>query len=216
MVHKTIDRVQWGLIIILGIGMLFLGMRNKNIISDFEAYKKDGTYVKTYQSQTIRELEKSKSALSDSLKKIKNVKQAVIIKYRYVYNTDTVYVDRLLQNPETKVYTFQNKNDSLNYNLKIKATEIDWYKLDIKLNDNIMLINKESNGQNQITGKPSSSGGSIESIEAFNKKEPNPNAFFKRFSYGMQIGLGYGLITKQPDVYVGVGLNFRLNNLKAD
>lgn len=216
MVHKTIDRIQWGLILVLGIAMIFLGVRNKNIISDFEAYKKDGTYIRTYQSQTINELKKTNKDLYDSIKNIKNVKQAMIVKYRYVYKTDTIIVDRLLQNPETKVYTFENKNDSLSYKLKVKANEIDWYNLDIKLNDNIMLINKESNGQNQITGKPTSSGGSIESIDIFNKKEPNPNAFFKRFSYGMQIGVGYGLITKQPDVYVGVGLNFRLNNLKGN
>lgn len=32
--------------------------------------------------------------------------------------------------------------------------------------------------------------------------------FFDNFSYGIQLGVGYGITSKKPDIYVGFGINY--------
>ena len=32
--------------------------------------------------------------------------------------------------------------------------------------------------------------------------------FFDNFSYGIQLGVGYGIVNKKPDIYVGFGINY--------
>lgn len=36
--------------------------------------------------------------------------------------------------------------------------------------------------------------------------------FIDRFNYGINVGVGYGIINKEPDVYVGFGLQYNFNN----
>ena len=210
---KVLEFVKWVLIVIMSVTIIMMWKSNKDLNASYEAYKKDGTYLVTYQSQTISELKKQNRELYDSIKGIENVKQAVIIKYKYVYNGDTVYIDRTLPPIENELYTFEKKSDTISYNLSVKGKEIEWYKLDFTLNDKLTLINREENGSNLLTINTANGGGTIEGTQVFNK-QINRNSFFKRFSYGVQVGVGYGLITKKPDIYVGVGINFRLNRIK--
>ena len=85
--------------------------------------------------------------------------------------------------------------------------------MDFSLNDKLTLINREENGNNEVTINTSNGGSTIIGTEIFNKKE-NKNSFFNRFSWGIQIGVGHGLIHKKNDVYVGVGASFRINKIK--
>ena len=209
---KVLEIIKLVLIVLMSVTIIVLWKNNGVLKSSYEAYKKDGTYVKMYQSQTIKELKKQNKELYDSIKDIKNVKQAVIIKYKYKYNGETIYVDRTLP-IENNIYKFTKNTDTISYVLTVKSDTIDWYKLDFSLNDKLTLINREENGNNEVTINTSNGGSTIIGTEIFNKKE-NKNSFINRFSWGIQIGVGHGLIHKKNDVYVGVGASFRINKIK--
>ena len=209
---KVLEIIKLVLIVLMSVTIIVLWKNNGELKSSYEAYKKDGTYVKMYQSQTIKELKKQNKELYDSIKDIKNVKQAVIIKYKYKYNGETIYVDRTLP-IENNIYKFTKNTDTISYVLTVKSDTIDWYKLDFSLNDKLTLINREENGNNEVTINTSNGGSTIIGTEIFNKKE-NKNSFINRFSWGIQIGVGHGLIHKKNDVYVGVGASFRINKIK--
>lgn len=210
---KVLEIVKIALIVLMSITIIVLWKNNSALTSSYEAYKKDGTYVTTYQSKTIKELKKKNKELYDSIKGIENVKQAIIIKYKYSYKGDTIYVDRKLPSIEDNVYTFKKNSDTISYVLKIKSDTVDWYKLDFTLNEKLTLINREENGNNELTVGTSTGGGVITGTEVFNQKD-NRNKFLNRFSLGIQAGVGYGTINKKPDIYIGFGATFRLNKIK--
>lgn len=207
------DRVlvigKWLITIVLGLIIIDLVKTNNELEYNYESYKKNGEYVNSYQSKTIGELKKQNRELYDSIKNKKDVKQAIIIKYRYVYKGDTIYIDRELPQPKDSVYTFSKKNDTISYAAKIKSScPPEWVKVDFNINDKLTLINREKNGQNELT--ISTNGGQIDGTTVFNKDDKN-DSFINRFSLGVNAGVGYGLINKKPDIYIGVGVSFRLN-----
>lgn len=210
---KIFEIGKWVLIGILSVLLIVLFKSNKELESSFKSYKKDGTLMITSQSQTISQLKKANRELYDSIKNIADVKQAAIIKYRYVYNGDTVYVNREIpiSSQKDSLYAFEHKSDSISYKLNVKGTNIAWYKLNFTINDKLMLINREKDGHNETS--ISASNGQIIDANFYNKKD-NRNNFINRFSVGPSFGLGYGLLSKKPDVYAGVSITFRLNRLK--
>lgn len=213
MSNKVLEIGKWGLIVLLSVAIIILWKGNNELNSSFQALKKDGTYIAAYQSQTINELKKENSELYNSIKKLKDVKQAVIIKYKYIYHGDTIYVDRVLPPIEDSIYTFSEKSDTLSYDLKVKADSVEWYKLNFTLNEKFTIINRENAGHNETTITTGTGGGTITDAQFYNKKS-TANNFFNRFSIGVQAGVGYGIITKKPDIYVGVGVAFRLTKAK--
>lgn len=213
MSKNILDILQWVLIVIFGIVIITQLNVNKDLKYSFEAHKKNGEYIAAYQSKTIGDLKKENRELYDSLKNKKDVKQAVIIKYKYVYNGDTVKIDRKLPAKKDSIYTYSKSNDSINYTLTLKTyQQPEWYKLNFTLNDKLMLVNREKNGSNEMTVS-TNNGGIIQDVDVFNKKT-NVNSFMNRFSISANAGVGYGLISKRPDIYVGVGVSFRFNKIK--
>lgn len=224
---KVFEIGKWVLIVVLGFLIIYLLKTNRDLESSYESYKKNGTYMRTYDSQTISGLKKTNKELYDSIKNKKDVKQAVIIKYKYVYNGDTVYIPRKLEELDSvyalrggklkilkdSTYTFtSDKSDSISYRLSVNSkTKPNWYKVDFTVNDKLTLINREKDGKNEMS--ISTNGGKIEGTSTFNQID-NKDNFINRFSLGIQAGVGYGLITKKPDVFVGLGLSFRLNRIK--
>lgn len=210
---KVFDYGKWVVIVILCVLVGSLLKTNHTLESNYESWKKDGTYIRAYSSKTIGELKKENAELYAVIKKEKDVKQAVIIKYKYKYNGETIYVDRELPPLQDSIYRFAKTSDTISYNLLVKADKVSWYKLDFNLNEKLTLVNRESNGQNQISISTSNGGGSIIGASVFNKKD-NKNNFFNRFNVGFQAGVGYGMFNKTPDVYIGFGVGFRLNKIK--
>lgn len=208
------DIIKWVLIILLGSFLIYLLKSNRELEYNYESYKKNGDYVVAYQSKTINDLKRENRTLYDSIKKKKDVKQAVIIKYRYVYNGDTIYIPRELPPiGRDSIYTFSKNTDSIEYNLKIKSSvQPDWYRLNFSVRDNLMIVNREKDGKNEMTVS-TNNGGIVDDVDVFNAKD-NRNSLKNRTSIGLQAGIGYGVINKRPDVYVGVGISFRLNKLK--
>lgn len=177
----------------------------------YEEGYKDGTYVVVKADETIKQLKKENKELYDSIKTYKdNVKFVTQFKYKKAYVTDTVYVSKN-DNDKVETFTYSNKNqnDSLNYNLSIGSiTEPSWYKLDISVGDKFTIINKKANDNNNQTIISSGNGGLIEDVTAFNKKEKK--RIWNNFSTGPTIGVGYGTIGHSFDIYVGVGVTYKV------
>ena len=177
----------------------------------YEEGYKDGTYVVVKADETIKQLKKENKELYDSIKSYKdNVKFVTQFKYKKVYVTDTVYVSKN-DNDKVETFTYSNKNqnDSLNYNLSIGSiTEPSWYKLDISVGDKFTIINKKTSDNNNQTIISSGNGGLIEDVTAFNKKEKKN--IWNNFSTGPTIGVGYGTIGHSFDIYVGVGVTYKV------
>lgn len=212
MKNKFLEIIKVILIVTLGALVLYLLKSNRELESSYESYKKDGTYMQTYQSKTINQLKKENRELYDSIKNKKDVKQATIIKYKYEYRGETIYVDRNLPPMDDSIYTFTKTSDTISYIAKVKtASKPEWHKIEFTVNDKLTLINREKDGKNELS--ITTGGGTIEGVSVFNKKDNRDN-FFNRFSIGLNAGVGYGLTTNTPDVYVGVGVSFRLNKTK--
>jgi len=209
---KVLEIGKWVLMVSLSVLIVYLLKSNSELKSSYESYKKDGTYITTYQSNTINKLKKQNRELYDSIKNKKDVKQAVIIKYEYKYKGETIYIARNIPPMPDSIYTFLKKSDSISYTAKVKtASKPEWLSVDFNINDKLTLINREKNGKNELT--ITTNGGVIGGTEVFNKKD-NIDSFINRFAISINSGVGYGLITKTPDIYVGVGVSFRLNNSK--
>src|ERR1039458_383502 len=215
--NRVFEIGKWVLIVVLGVLIVYLLKTNRELNSSYESYKKDGTYMKTYDSQTISSLKRTNTELYDSIKGKQDVKQAIIIKYKYAYNGDTVYLDRkigaikdgkLVNNTlKDSTYNFSGgKIDSLSYKLKINSPiKPNWYKLDFTINDKLTIINRENGGKNELS--IGTNGGKIEGTSVFNQSDNRDN-FIDRFSLGLIAGAGYGITTKKPDLFVGLGISF--------
>lgn len=125
-------------------------------------------------------------------KKIETIKRDTIV--HTSFHTDTIYIDRekikkeyitrierdtvwLADIPQTY------EIDSTDYNLKINATKLYWYQLDVHHQETIPVYDK------------------VETI--VKEKKPFPIVF------GIQVGAGYGFFSRKPDIYVGLGATYK-------
>lgn len=113
--------------------------------------------------------------------------------FSYFYETDTVFVDKIKYQDRIKLVkeidtiylgdTVYHFQES-NYDLKLSASKLNWYDLSIHARDTLTLY---KNIQVPVKVKES------------------------RFQVGVLAGFGVGLINKQPDIFVGLGVSCRLN-----
>ena len=94
---------------------------------------------------------------------------------------DTVTVEKILV---AKADTLISK-DSSSVKIKYYFPPLNYFDVDLKI--------KERNTTLTIT-----------------KEIEKPESFWNRFSYGIQVGFGQGLINKQFDIFVGIGVHFRI------
>ena len=125
---KVFSIIKWVIIGVLCISLVVLLKGNHDLKTSYEAYKKDGTYVNMYQSKTIKDLKKENTELYNSIKNKQDVNYAAVIKYKYIYNGDTVYISRKLPQIRDSLYTFSKKTDSISYDLKVMASNVEWYR----------------------------------------------------------------------------------------
>ena len=124
-------------------------------------------------------------------------------KYQKEYQTDTIYIKTF--NPQiVKEFKYENeKNDSINYELTIGSeVEPSWYSLDIHVSDEFTIINRNDDNVNRTT-ITSDNGGEIEDVTVFNKKKTK---FSDHFSHGIVGGIGYGVVNRNIDFFVGYGV----------
>lgn len=200
--EQIFDVIQWILIIFLLGACIYIGKKNSDLNHSIE-YRMANTYTKIYDSQKIESLKNENKVLYDSIKHLKNVESVVEIKYKYVFKSDTVYVNDTTKNDT--LYRYTSKSDTISYDLEVAAKEVKWHKLDFSLNDKLLIVTKEKD--NKIETNIQTELGTIDSSVMWHKKN---KTFKDRFVIGPTFGVGYGLNNKKPDLFLGVGLTIDL------
>jgi len=130
---KIIDFTQWVLIIAMAVLCYNLIKTTANIKQEIAKTNTDRGILKV-QNKTLR----------DSLKMLNNNKAPTTVKYKMVYRGDTTYVDRQLSPIEENVYIFSETKGALRYQIKIKAKNISWYKIDVTIKEKLLFTRKRS------------------------------------------------------------------------
>lgn len=222
--QKTIDIIQWGFIIGLIAMLVIQGVNyqqtKKDLVTSAE-YNKENTYVRIYESQRLDKLKRENRELYDSIKKLNDVESGMVIKFREHYVTDTIMVDKFVVQRDTirvvadnnkvyesvvSIYHYTQNNDTVNLDIDIKAKELQWCKADFTISDQFMIINREKDGVNQ-TLISHSDNATIESTTMWHRKDTKK--WYQRFTISPQIGVGYGMINRKVDTYVGVGVGYQ-------
>lgn len=223
--QKTIDIVQWVIIIGLAVMLVIQGANyrqaKKDLVTQAE-YNKENTYVRIYESQKLNKLKKENKELYDSIKNLKDVESAMIVKFKEHYNTNTITVDKFIVQRDTikvydednilhqqidSVYHYAEDNDTVKLDFDVKARELQWVKADFTIHDKFMIINREKDGVNETIINHSDNT-SIDGTTMWHRE--NKEKWYQRFSIGAQVGAGYGIFNHKPDIYVGVGTQFRI------
>ena len=222
--QKTIDIIQWifiiGLIAMLVIQGVQYQQAKKDLVTSAE-YNKENTYVRIYESQRLDKLKRENRELYDSIKKLNDVESGMVIKFREHYVTDTIMVDKFVVQRDTirvvadnnkvyesvdSIYHYTQNNDTVNLDIDIKAKELQWCKADFTISDQFMIINREKDGVNQTLINHSDNA-TIESTTMWHRKDTKK--WYQRFTISPQIGVGYGMINRKVDTYVGVGVGYQ-------
>lgn len=222
--QKTIDIIQWGFIIGLIAMLVIQGVNyqqtKKDLVTSAE-YNKENTYVRIYESQRLDKLKRENRELYDSIKKLNDVESGMVIKFREHYVTDTIMVDKFVAQRDTirvvadnnkvyesvvSIYHYTQNNDTVNLDIDIKAKELQWCKADFTISDQFMIINREKDGVNQTLINHSDNA-TIESTTMWHRKDTKK--WYQRFTISPQIGVGYGMINRKVDTYVGVGVGYQ-------
>lgn len=222
--QKTIDIIQWGFIIGLIAMLVIQGVNyqqtKKDLVTSAE-YNKENTYVRIYESQRLDKLKRENRELYDSIKKLNDVESGMVIKFREHYVTDTIMVDKFVVQRDTirvvadnnkvyesvvSIYHYTQNNDTVNLDIDIKAKELQWCKADFTISDQFMIINREKDGVNQTLINHSDNA-TIESTTMWHRKDTKK--WYQRFTISPQIGVGYGMISRKVDTYVGVGVGYQ-------
>ena len=222
--QKTIDIIQWGFIIGLIVMFVIQGVNyqqaKKDLVTSAE-YNKENTYVRIYESQRLDKLKRENRELYDSIKKLNDVESGMVIKFREHYVTDTIMVDKFVVQRDTirvvadnnkvyesvdSIYHYTQNNDTVNLDIDIKAKELQWCKADFTISDQFMIINREKDGVNQTLINHSDNA-TIESTTMWHRKDTKK--WYQRFTISPQIGVGYGMINRKVDTYVGVGVGYQ-------
>ena len=160
------------------------------------------TYTSLYPSASFNSLKRENKELYNEVKRLKDLKEVIKYKYRTEYRTDTIYIsnlsDDVINNDTT--YRLSNETDSISYSLLANVTgKLNYYKLYFKLSDTFKITRQEDNRFNRLN--ISSDNGRIEGVTRWQKRTP-------RLNVGLNAGIGYGILSKRPDLFVGVGFCF--------
>ena len=207
--QSFIDTVQWLLIGLLMLLCVVVFIGNKNLKRDRDI-RRENTYIKIYESKKISELEKKNKALYDSLmkKSDKEPESAIEIRYKYKYKTDTIKVTEFVVGNDS-IYHYSHDNDTVKTNIDIKAKDLDWCKVNAQINEKFTIINRTDGNENETTINHSPNV-EITDVDAWHRKR----TFKDRFNVSIGVGVGYGVIHKQADVFAGVTVGVKLGKNK--
>ena len=125
----VVDFIQWILILSLSGMCLVLYLNGQTITKNSNLYK-----IRN------KDLANTNERLSDSINFIRQDNPLIIVKYKLVYKGDTTYVDRKLIPLDNKVYNFTDEKGGIRYQIHVKAKDISWYKINISVNDDSLLL----------------------------------------------------------------------------
>ncbi len=205
--EKTIDIIQWFFIVVLAVMLIVQGINyrqaKKDLVTSAEIIK-ENTYTRIYESQKLNKLKKENKELYDSISKMQDVESGIIIKFVEKYKTDTIPANEFAYGNDS-IYHYKQDNDTVNLAIDVKAKKLDWVKADFALHDKFVITNREKNGVNETTISHSSST-SINETQMWHRE--NKEKWYKKFVVGPQVGVGYGVLNKKIDVYVGAGVSY--------
>lgn len=153
-------------------------------------------YTKIYSSEDFSQLKKENKELYSQLRDKKSLVEAIKFEYKYKYEGKEHSIDNSIQSDSC--YRFQENTDTISYNLEIWATHIQKYKINFSLTNEFLITRQSIDNQNKIEIN-SQLPGRIQDVTVWTKPTKK-----KRFGAGISIGAGYGLITKKPDIFIGV------------
>ena len=123
----------------------------------------------------------------------------------YKYSIVKLYNNKVYESV-VSIYHYTQNNDTVNLDIDIKAKELQWCKADFTISDQFMIINREKDGVNQTLINHSDNA-TIESTTMWHRKDTKK--WYQRFTISPQIGVGYGMINRKVDTYVGVGVGYQ-------
>lgn len=200
------------LIIYILIGLsLFLTFKShqssratQNLTNQIEYYTDSlHTYTSLFPSKSFNSLKQENRELFNEVKRLKNLKEVIQFKYKTEYKTDTIYLTNpaSIQATDT-TYRLSHVTDSISYNLLANVSgKLNYHKLEFKLSDTFTITRQEDGDLNRLD--ITSGTGTIGEVTSWKKKKP-------RISLGLNAGFGYGVLNKKPDLFVGIGVSFRL------
>lgn len=153
-------------------------------------------YTKIYSSEDFSQLKKENKELYSQLRDKESLVEAIKFEYKYKYEGKEHSIDNSIQSDSC--YRFQENTDTVSYNLEIWATHIQKYKINFSLTNEFLITRQSIDNQNKIEIN-SQLPGKIQDVTVWTKPMKK-----KRFGAGISIGAGYGLITKKPDVFIGI------------
>lgn len=153
-------------------------------------------YTKIYSSEDFSQLKKENKELHSQLRDKESLVEAIKFEYKYKYEGKEHSIDNSIQSDSC--YRFQENTDTISYNLEIWATHIQKYKINFSLTNEFLITRQSIDNQNKIEIN-SQLPGKIQDVTVWTKPIKK-----KRFGAGISIGAGYGLITKKPDIFIGV------------
>lgn len=153
-------------------------------------------YTKIYSSEDFSQLKKKNKELYSQLRDKESLVEAIKFEYKYKYEGKEHSIDNSIQSDSC--YRFQENTDTVSYNLEIWATHIQKYKINFSLTNEFLITRQSVDNQNKIEIN-SQLPGKIQDVTVWTKPTKK-----KRFGAGISIGAGYGLITKKPDIFIGI------------
>lgn len=153
-------------------------------------------YTKIYSSEDFSQLKKENKELYSQLRDKESLVEAIKFEYKYKYEGKEHSIDNSIQSDSC--YRFQENTDTVSYNLEIWATHIQKYKINFSLTNEFLITRQSVDNQNKIEIN-SQLPGKIQDVTVWTKPMKK-----KRFGAGISIGAGYGLITKKPDIFIGI------------
>ena len=210
--QKIIQILQWLMIILLAISCFYFWRSSNdskgNLIKDEITFdKNEKQTVNISNDKTLYELKKKNKELYDSIRKLTDVKEAIQIKYVIERDIDTVYINNTYI-PIDSIYHYAQNSDTINYNLDIKGTDAEWFKLDFSIQDSLMLVTRSANGQNETTISHTTNT-SIKDVTVFVPKKKFSQKVKENVYFGVGVGAGYGFFNKKPDIYIGINAGIK-------
>lgn len=200
--------LRLGLLVLMALSCFIVFMGNRQIKRDKDIVKEE-TYIKIYESQAIEKLKKQNRELYDSLMVVSERKpeSAMVIKWKYKYITDTLYVDSFTQD-EDSIYHYVQDNDTIRTEVDIAARELAWLRIQHTFNNRFMIINRIGDKGTIETSINHAPNVEITGVDAWHMKKSK--TWKDRIFIGPAVQGGWDPIRKQPTFSIGISAGFDL------
>ena len=206
----VIDIVQWIFIAVLAIVCTVVFIGNKKLETE-RRLKQEQVYTQIYDSRTIESLRKENAALYDSIARLAGLGEpeaAVVIRYKTRYVRDTIRAVEFVET-EDSTYLYTENTDSVDTRVELSAKKLNWLSISTTLKGDMTIVNSTDGNQTQ-TSIQHPSNMDIEGVTTWHRK----TTWKDRIGYGPSVGVGYGVINRKPDVFVGFTVTYDLSRRK--